>query len=179
MKGLGSWTIRIVVLGILCFGALPAWSQGENPPASTKESGATSGHGMTLVEQGYKQAVEDQIRTLHEERWQAALKNDVDFFEKALAQQYFGIGADGRSRTKAETIESFKSGAVKYETIDERDVTVDAYGNAAIVSSTAVVTASIQGKSLTGDYRATSVYVKEGSNWREVAFELVPVTKKS
>ncbi len=46
--------------GNLIFGALVAvsllaaplaFAQGGNPPASTKESGATSGHGMTAVEQ--------------------------------------------------------------------------------------------------------------------------------
>jgi len=137
MKNRSSWAIRMLVCGILCFGTLPLWAQGENPPASTKESGATSGHGMTLVEQNYREAVEQQIRALHEERWQAALKHDPGFFEADLASQYFGFGADGRLRTKSETIENFKTGALTYEAIDERDVKVDRYGDAAIVSSTA------------------------------------------
>jgi hypothetical protein len=177
MKRLGQGTIRLVVSGILLLGTLPAWGQGENPPASTKESGATSGHGMTIVEQNYREAVAEQIRSLHEERWQAALKDDGGFFEKELAKQYFGVGADGRLRTKAETIKDFKSGGIRYETVDERDVKVDTYGDAAIVNSTASVKATIEGKLVKGDYRATSVYVKEGRNWREVAFQLTPVEK--
>lgn len=177
MKRLSRWTMRIVVFGILLFGTLPAWGQGENPPASTKESGATSGHGMTIVEQTYKGAVEERIGALHEERWQAALKDDAGFFEKQLANQYFGVGADGRLRTKAETIQDFKSGVIKYDAISEHDVTVDAHGDAAIVNSTASVRATIQGKPVNGDYRATFVYVKEGGAWREVAFELTPVAK--
>lgn len=47
---------RGLILGaVACLGAwaLPAWGQGGNPPASTKESGATSGKGMTAVEQTY------------------------------------------------------------------------------------------------------------------------------
>lgn len=54
MKRLGQWTIRLVVSGILLLGTLPAWGQGGNPPASTKESGATSGRGVTAVEQTYR-----------------------------------------------------------------------------------------------------------------------------
>jgi len=179
MKSLGCWTVRIVGSGILLLGTLPAWGQGENPPASMKESGATSGHGMTIVEQSYKGAVEEQIRALHEQRWQAALKDDVGFFERQLANQYFGVGADGHLRTKAETIENFRSGAIKYEAIDERNVTVDMYGDAAIVNSTAAVEATIQGKPVSGDYRATFVYVKQEGRWREAAFQLTPVAKLS
>jgi hypothetical protein len=179
MKILGCWTIRILACGLLFVGTLPAWGQGENPPASTTESGATSGHGMTLVEQTYKATVEEQIEALHKERWQAALNDDAGFFESQLADQYFGVGADGRLRTKAETVENFKSGVIKYEAIDERDVKVNTYGgDAAIVNSTTTVKATIQGKPVSGNYRATFVYVKEGGNWREVAFELEPMAKE-
>jgi ketosteroid isomerase-like protein len=179
MNSLGRWAIRILVSGTLFLGTLPVWGQGGNPPASTKESGATSGHGMTAVEQTYKGAAEQQIRDLHEQGRRAALKDDAAFFEKLLANQYFGIGGDGRLLTKAEAIEEFKSGGVKYESIDERDVKVDAYGDAAILNSTASVKATIHGKPVRGDYRATFVYVKEHGNWREVAFQLTPVATET
>jgi len=179
MKSLRCRATRVLAAGILCFCSLCAWGQGENPPASTRESGATSGHGMTALEQSYKQAVEDQIKAAHAERWQEALKNDASFFEKDLASPYFGISADGRMRTKATTIESFKSGVLKYEAFKESDVAVKMYGDAAVVSSIASIKASIQNKPIDGDYRATSVYVRDGGTWREVAFELSPVTKGS
>ena len=176
MKTLSCWTIRIFACGLLFLGTLPAWGQGENPPADTKESGATSGQGMTLVEQTYKAAVEDLIEALNKERLQAALHDDAGFFEKQLANQYFGVGADGRSRTKAETVENFRSGAIKYDAIDEQDVKVTTYGkDAAIVNATASVKATIEGKPVNGNYRATFVYVKEGGIWREVAFHLAPL----
>ena len=176
MKSLGCWTIRMLACGLLFLGTLPAWGQGENPPADTTESGATSGHGMTLVEQTYKATVEEQIEALHKERWQAALHDDAGFFEKQLADQYFGVGADGRLRAKAETVQNFKSGVIKYGAIDEHDVKVNTYGSdAAIVNSTTSVKATINGKPVDRIYRATFVYVKEGGNWREVAFQLVPL----
>jgi len=176
MKISGRWTIRILACGVLLLGTLPAWGQGENPPADTAESGATSGHGMTLVEQSYKADVEEQIQALHQERWQAALHDDAGFFEKQLDDQYFGVGADGRLRTKTETVQSFQSGAIKYQAIEERDVKINTYGSdAAIVNATASVKATILGKPVNGNYRATFVYVKEGSNWKEVAFQLAPL----
>jgi hypothetical protein len=156
------------------WGSLPAWGQGGNPPASTQESGATSGHGYTAVEQTSGN-VEQQIRTLHDQGRQAALKGDAGFFEKHLAAGYFGIGGDGKLRTKAESVQDFKSGGIKYESIDERDVKVNTYGNTAVVNSVASVKLIANGKPISGDYRATFVYVKQGGGWREVAFQSTPV----
>lgn len=78
-------------------------------------------------------------------------------------------------RTKPETIQEFKSGAIKYESLDEHDVKVNTYGNAAIVNSMASVKLTANGKPIRGDFRATFVYVKQGGNWKEVAFQATPV----
>jgi len=174
MKSSDGWTVRVLVSGILFLGTLPAWAQGGNPPASTTASGATSGHGMTAVEQTYQGTVEEQIRALHEQGRQAALRGDAGFLQAHLADQYFAIVADGRLLTKAEAIEACKSGSIRYESINERDVRVDTYPEAAIVNSAASVEATIQGTRVRGDYRATFVYVKEEGNWREAVFQLTP-----
>ena len=163
--------IAALVLGV---GSLPAWGQGENSPASTKESGQTSGHGFTALEQT-SGSVEQQIRTLHDQGRQAALKGDAGFFEKHLAAGYFGIGGDGKLRTKAESVQDFKSGGIKYDSIDEREVKVNTYGNTAVVNSVASVKMTANGKPIDGNYRATFVYVKQGGDWREVAFQSTPV----
>jgi hypothetical protein len=180
MKKLGAFAISIfvgtLVLGV---GSPSAWGQGENPPASTKAVGQTSGHGVTLVELSAQRDVEQQIRALHDQGRQAALKGDGSFFEEHMAASYFGIGGDGRLRTKAESIQDFKSGGIKYESIDERDVKVNTYGNTAIVNSMASVKLISNGKPISGDYRATFVYVKQGGNWREVAFQSTPVGQES
>jgi hypothetical protein len=151
--------------------------QGGNPPASTKESGQTSGHGYTAVEQASQANVEQQIRTLHDQGRQAALKGDASFFEENLDAGYFGIGDDGRLRTKAESIQDLKAGGIKYESIDEHDVKVNLYGNTAIVNSMAAVKLISKGKPINGEYRATFVYVKLGGNWREVAFQSTPAAQ--
>ncbi len=158
MKRLTHLTIGALVSGVLVFGTLPAWSQGENPPDFHSEP------------------IEQQVRALHAERWQAALKDDTGFLERKLADQYSGVAADGHLRTKAETITALKSGILKYEAVNEGEVGVNTYGDdAAIVNSTASVKGTIQGRPVNGDYRATSMYVKEHGDWREVAFQLTPV----
>ena len=179
MKKLGAFAISIFVgILVLGVGSLPAWGQGENPPASTKAVGQTSGHGVTLVELSAQRDVEQQIRALHDQGREAALKGNAGFFEVHMAASYFGICGDGRLRTKAESIQDLKSGGIKYEAIDERDVKVDTYGDTAIVNSTAAVKLTSNGKPIGGDYRATFVYVKQGGSWREVAFQATPVAQE-
>ncbi|MGB9072701.1 MAG: nuclear transport factor 2 family protein [Terriglobales bacterium] len=179
MKNSGGLTISICI-GILVLAApLSAWGQGGNPPASTKESKQTSGHGYTAVEQTYAGNVDQQIKTLHDQGREAALKGDASFFEKRLANTYFGIGGNGRLRTKADVLQDLKSGGIKYESIDERDVKINTYGDTVVLNSIASVKLTMNGKPVNGDYRATFVYVKHGGKWEEVAFQSTPVTAES
>jgi Domain of unknown function (DUF4440) len=179
MKTLSGLTISICVGILIVSASLLAWGQGGNPPASTKESKATSGHGYTAVEQTSAANVEQEIKTLHDQSREAALKGDASFFEKCLANTYSGIGGDGRLRTKADTLQDLKSGGIKYESIDEHDVKINTYGNTAVLKSSASVKMTINGKPVNGDYRATFVYVKHGGKWEEVAFQATPVTAQS
>ncbi len=155
-----------------------AWAQGGNPPASTKESGATSGHGMTAAEQTGKDGgnVEQQIKTINDQGKQAALKGDAAYLEKYYADDFVGIaGTTGKLITKPEAIERRKSGKVKYESIDERDVRVRVYGNTAILNSAATVKATSDGKPISGDYRGTWVYVKQHGQWKIVSGQSTPI----
>jgi ketosteroid isomerase-like protein len=171
-------SIALVLVVVPVLAAPAAWGQGENPPASTKESGATSGHGMTAVEQtakGSGESVEQQIKTLHEQSRQAALKGDASFLEKYLIDDYVGIGGDGRMITKDQDIQMRKSGAIKFEAIDERDLKVRVYGDTVIVNALASLKLTVDGKPISGDHRATFVWVKQKGNWKEASFQATRV----
>jgi len=172
MRNLTLLAVVLVVISSL------AWSQGGNPPASTKESGETSGHGMTAAEETGESkggTVEKQIKALHEQSRQAALKGDIRFQEKYLANDYVGIGGDGSILTKDQAIQMLKSGDIRYEAIDEHDVKVRAYGDTAIINAMATLKMTAKGTPITGDYRATFVWIKQNGNWKEAAFQATPV----
>lgn len=73
--------VNLIVLAVVAIHLLAApltFGQGGNPPASTKESGATSGHGMTAVEQAGQNAAARRYINLpnrpvqaHVQRWRA------------------------------------------------------------------------------------------------------------
>jgi hypothetical protein len=78
---------------------------------------------------------EQQIKTLLDQTIAAQLKADTKFFEKIDADDYTTIRGDGSVLTKVQEIEGFKSGVIKYETADLKDVKVRVYGNTAVTSA--------------------------------------------
>ena len=67
-------TINVFGLALIAVCLLAAslvLGQGGNPPAFTKESGATSGHGMTAVEQTYV-AAENDSKVIFAKHWRVA-----------------------------------------------------------------------------------------------------------
>jgi hypothetical protein len=75
--------IAVALVAVSLLAAPLALGQGGNPPASTKESGQTSGKGMTAGEQT-GESVEQQIKTLSDQLAQALLKGDTSFSRNTL-----------------------------------------------------------------------------------------------
>jgi len=167
-----------LVLVTICLLAVPfAWSQGGNPPASTKESGATSGQGMTAAEQTGKSSggnVEQQINTLTDQVVQALLKGDTSFFEKYYADDAMIIRG-GDQYTKAKEIELFKSGAHKFEAYDVHKREIHTYGDTAVANMEASAKGLVNGHPFSGDYYVTRVWVKQKGNWKLVLYQVTPI----
>ena len=150
------------------------WAQGGNPPASTKESKATSGKGMTAVEQAGKGGgnVEQQIKTLSDQLVQALLKGDSSFFKKYYADNAVIVRGPGAVFTKAQDVENLKSGALKFEVYDMREEKIHTYGDTAIVNLLASARGSGKGQAFSGDYRVTWVWVKQKGNWKLALYQV-------
>jgi ketosteroid isomerase-like protein len=165
------------VVAMYLLAALLALGRGGNPPASTKESGATSGHGMTAVEQTGEGggSVEQEMTVLSERIGQAYMKGDFNLLEKYLTDDYRAIRANGMLYSKAEEIENFKSGALKIESDDSHERKIRTYGDMAIVDGLASVKGTRNGRPFSGDFRFTRVWVKQKGNWKSVAYQATRV----
>ena len=178
-------SVNPVIFVLFAFSLLVAslvWGQGANPPASTKESGKTSGHGMMAVEQTSQSSggtVEQEIKALQGQLRQATLKGDTSFFEKYWADDYVAIHGDGKLSTKAQEIENFKSGTTRYESIEVREVKIRTYGDTVVVNWLGSVKATINGKPYSGDFRNTRVWVKQNGNWKIVLFQITRLAPAS
>ena len=82
-------------------------------------------------------SVEQSIKALTEQPRQAFLKADAATLDKLLADDYIWIDSVGATRTKADALEGFKSGKLKYEAVEYSDMKVRVYGDTALVNTTA------------------------------------------
>jgi ketosteroid isomerase-like protein len=156
-----------------------AHGQAENPPAKTKESGKTSGKGMTAAEQtGKGGSAEQTIKALSEQLNQAALKGDTATYEKLVSDDYISIGIYGTVSTKANLLENFKSGKLKFEAVDVLDTNARVYGDTALLIATANVKGHLGDTDISGQYRSTRVWIKRKGQWRNVSFQATRVAQQ-
>ena len=121
-------------------------------------------------------SVEQAVEKLDDELFDAAKKGDAAVFEKNLADNYIRIGDDGQMLNKAETVDVYKSGRIKWDTIDLKNRKVRMFGNTAIVTREDNVKGHIGSNEISGTYRRTIVYVKmKNGQWQDVTFQSTKV----
>ena len=107
-----------------------------------------------------------------ERMWQQAeLTANTGTMATMLSDDYLGIYGDGTLATKAETIDSFKSGTTRFSQIHTWDRKIRVFGSTAVVVSKAQVTGTHDSESLAGLYRYTRVYHRHNGVWQIVSFE--------
>ncbi len=109
---------------------------------------------------------DEQITQLSDQGKEAALKNDASWIEKNTTDDYVSITGSGAMMSKSDIIQMRKSGDVKYESIDVSDRKVRSYGNSAVMNGTAAIKGTMKGNDISGTYRITQVWVKQGGAWK-------------
>lgn len=109
-----------------------------------------------------------------EEKWRdAILHKNVQAMDALLADDYIAITSNGTLQSKEQTLTNLRNGTLRFTSLDFSDRKVRFYGQTALVTSRAEVNGSNgDGKSVSGSYRFTRVYVRDGKGvWRIVSFE--------
>src|SRR5712692_508784 len=154
---------RMLVIALLSL-LLPCLTLGQIKEKKEKAKSAGGGAAQQAVEK-----VDDEILD-------AARKGDAAVFEKILADNYISIGWDGSMRTKAEHVDLYKSGRVKWDTFDLKKRKVRMFGNTAIVTREANVKGRMGSNEISGTYRDTAVYVKtKNGQWQYVNYQTTKV----
>jgi ketosteroid isomerase-like protein len=173
-------TVKLIFLALLaiCLLAAPlAFGQGGNPTASTKESGATSGKGMTAVEQAYKgskASVSQELIALENKWTEEAKKGNADGVAPLLWADYIATDADSSVHNKADSLARIKT--AKWEINEISDLKVVAFGNAAVVTGAWRGKGTEGGKSIDAHERWTDTWVKMPSGkWQCVASHSSPM----
>jgi len=95
-------------------------------------------------------------------------KNDTAALDKIYVDDYTFVSPEGEIQTKAQRMESMKSGELKMESITFADPKVRVYGDTAVVTAKTTVKSTLKGKDTSGTSTATIVLTKTKDGWRVV-----------
>jgi hypothetical protein len=122
-----------------------------------------------------KPDLEQEVAKVDEERNQAILHSDVATLDRILDKDFTLTSSNGKSHTKEELLEDFRSGNLKYSTLEHLETHVRMFGKIALVSGVSVSKFQFMGKPAGGvPRRYLNVYYKESTEWHLVARQETP-----
>ena len=102
---------------------------------------------------------------------------DIAALDRLLAEDYIVTQSFGLT-SKAQLMDLWKSGRVKYTSASDKDLLVRVYGDTAV--TTGILT--LKGQNPNGDFtsntRFTAVFVKQQGRWRLVAAQLTDIPQQ-
>ena len=118
------------------------------------------------------------ILRLENEGREATLKNDIEANNRLLADNWLNINPDGSITTKAKLLELLKDGSFKIMSIENDEVMVRVYGDAAVVTGRSTTKRVGAGSEvLARQVRFTRVYARNGKRWQVVSAHNTLITK--
>ncbi len=149
----------LLVLGI--FAGL-AFAQAKTEGAATKKQAAGSG-------------VAEELRQVERDWTEGQKAGDADKVGQYLADDWKGLGPDGKKLTKEQYLGQFKSGDQKFESIELGPMDVRVIGNVGIVQGSDTEKSSYKGKDTSGKYVWMDVFQKKDGKWQAVRSEVTKV----
>ena len=135
--------------------------------------------GVAILAQTQTESVEQELKKLEKEIGQAWAKRDVASYDRILADDYTWTDFDGIVWTKAQDLETLKSGEVVNTSYVVDDWKVRVYGDAAVVTGrTTTVNEEYKGKDVSGQYRYTDTWIKRAGRWQLVASHTSKIAQK-
>ncbi len=131
----------------------------EQAPAATVTQGA----------QAPAEDVEAVVTQLEREWVDAIVKKDAATIERVLADDFAGTSPTGHTYKKGIALEDLKSSKYVVEAMELDEISVNVYGDTAIVFSSQQETSSYDGQDTSGHYHFTDVWVKRNGRWQVVA----------
>ena len=155
---------RIMMLLVSVVAILSACTQSAQP---SKDAGPAPA--PALAAPSSPEAVEKEITEL-EQKWVAAIiAKDAPALDGLLAADFNGTSPTGVTFPKADAIEDLKSGTYVVESMALDELSVNVYGDTAVVFTSQQEKSKYDGKENSGHYHFTNVWVKRDGKWQVVA----------
>jgi len=154
--------LRFTLLGVLPVLFIIGCRQGA-------ESNAGASPAIAQVQVGADENVEELLAKKERDWANALMKSDIAFTDDLLADDYIGTAPDGRRLTKTQTLDEFRAGAFKSESMVVDRIKVRVFGDTAIVTLDQTEKSRYQGRDIIGRSKWTDIYMKRNGKWQLVA----------
>lgn len=114
---------------------------------------------------------EKELRRLEQQRVEALVRADVATLDRILSDDLSYIHSSGKLDTKAEFIDSIKSGAMKYSQMDHEGVSVRMLPDLALISGRSAVRVAANAQQLSFQIRFIAAYARREGRWQMVAWQ--------
>jgi ketosteroid isomerase-like protein len=106
----------------------------------------------------------------------AIVAGDWETLERLYADDFTFVAPDGRRISRADRLDSFRSGRLRYLETSHAEVEVHRDGALAVVTGEARTRYVASGAADEGAYRYTSLWRREGERWRVVSTQATKIT---
>ena len=125
---------------------------------------------QTAKKPNHSDNTEQVILRLEKEGREATLKNDIEANDRLLADNWINVNPDGSVTSKAKLMELLKEGSFKIISIDNDEVMVRVFGDAAVVTGRSTTRRADQDEIvISRQVRFTRVYAKTQGRWHVVS----------
>jgi len=113
----------------------------------------------------------ETIDQVERRRFAAMVAQDVAALEPLLAEELRYVHSNGQRESRAQFLETVRSGRIRYESIDVREIDVRLYDEIGLASGLITVGGRSGGQLLQLELRYTDAYVRRDGRWQLVAWQ--------
>jgi len=133
---------------------------------------------LHMLAQGSK--AEQEVRATFDETQKAYQMRGAEaaaFLDKYLVDDYMRITPDGKVFTKAEWLDSYRTGKTRYESVEVSDLKTRVYGRTAVITGITRAKGIQVGVPTGTGSRFTRVFVKRNGVWQIVQYQTTRIAQ--
>jgi hypothetical protein len=113
--------------------------------------------------------VEQELRQIEAELDEARVQGNMSVFEAVLGPGFRTTSPVGTVSDRDQSLRDFATRTMHVSRSHSKDITVREFGDVAIITGIAAMTARVRGYDITGEYAYTHIYVRNDGRWQVVA----------
>jgi ketosteroid isomerase-like protein len=118
---------------------------------------------------------EQQLRDLGRKWVQAEISADVQALELLTTDDFTLVGPLGFVIAKPEWLQRYRSGALRFETLEWDELVIREYGDTAVIIGRQSQLAYYENRPNPGQFRATHVAMRQGREWLLASMHIGPL----